>query len=110
MCELLSGECSADESATFFTVGLFSALDALLDAPLAKLLEDLPVSGEIRGALLERSGNAGKALRCVLAYERCDFAAVEFGGASANDLARLYADAVEWSFDVSDGITNTATP
>jgi EAL and modified HD-GYP domain-containing signal transduction protein len=110
MCELLSGERSADEAATFFTVGLFSALDALLDAPLEELLDELPVSGEIREALLDQAGNAGKALHCVLAYERCDFAEVEFGGASANELAGLYADAVEWSFDVSDGITNSATP
>ncbi len=107
MCELLSGERSQDEAATFFTVGLFSALDALLDSPLETLLEELPVSQEIREALLHRAGDAGKALHCVLAYERCDFAEVEFAGASANDLAGLYADAVEWSFEVSDGITNS---
>src|SRR5690554_7061498 len=37
----------------YFTAGLFSVLDALLDAPMVEVLERLPLSDELEQALLE---------------------------------------------------------
>lgn len=110
MCELLAGEREKDAAARFFTVGLFSTLDAMLDTPLAEVLQELPLSHTIRDALLEQRGREGQILQCVLAYERCEFAEICLEGRDASDLAAIYADAVEWSFRVSDGISQPPEP
>ena len=53
-----------------FTVGLFSVADALLDASMEDVLETLPFSEEISGALLRREGPLGRILAIVLRYEQ----------------------------------------
>jgi EAL and modified HD-GYP domain-containing signal transduction protein len=53
-----------------FTTGLLSILDAVLDAPLEELLTHLPVSNEIKSALLDGTGRLGAVLQGIVAYER----------------------------------------
>ncbi len=69
MCKQLvakAGGCSPDIG---FTVGLLSILDVLMDNPMPQIVPELSLSDEIKMALLEQKGIAGKALRCTLAYE-----------------------------------------
>jgi EAL and modified HD-GYP domain-containing signal transduction protein len=70
MCEILAGSASAEERETLFTIGLFSVADALLDMPMAEVLDSLPFSEEIQAALLRREGPKGELLAAVTAYER----------------------------------------
>jgi EAL and modified HD-GYP domain-containing signal transduction protein len=72
MCEILGGGTESDTADAMFTVGLFSVADALLNSPMAEVLETLPFSDEIRTALLNREGRKGELLDAVLAYERGD--------------------------------------
>ncbi|MDH3354271.1 MAG: HDOD domain-containing protein, partial [Chromatiales bacterium] len=52
MCESI-GLCTHPEKVDqFFTIGLFSVLDALMDCPLAEMLESLPLDREVEDALL----------------------------------------------------------
>ena len=51
LCELLCSACGAADTDSAFTVGLFSALDALLDRPLPELLEELPLAAETSSAV-----------------------------------------------------------
>jgi len=70
MCELIGSadpEIPADQ---YFTVGLFSILDALMDLPLPEILNDLPLIAEMKSALTDYSGLLGDSLRNVLDYEQ----------------------------------------
>jgi EAL and modified HD-GYP domain-containing signal transduction protein len=91
MCEVLGGSQDLDGADAAFTVGLFSVADALLDAPMDDVLETLPFSEEIRGALLRREGPKGELLNAVVAYERGEFPADD------GSLQGAYGEAVEWA-------------
>ena len=73
MCEILAGSALPEERETLFTIGLFSVADALLDAPMADVLDSLPFTEEIQAALLRREGPKGELLAAVAAYERGEF-------------------------------------
>jgi len=96
MCEMLAHTASAEEREGMFTVGLFSVADALLDTPMAQVLDDLPFSEEIRAALLGHEGPKGEILATVIAYEQGQFPRAPDGGAGAT-LAGTYRSALEWA-------------
>lgn len=73
MCELLADSEDDLRQATFFTAGLLSVLDALLDKPIAEALEGLELSQEICDGLIHGRGPIGTALQAVIAYERNDW-------------------------------------
>lgn len=101
MSELLCAHGAPAAPGPCFTVGLFSTLDALLDAPLDELLAELPLTGEVKAALLEHEGPIGEVLDCVLRYERCDFEHARLPGLGAPELRAAYVAAVDWSFKVT---------
>lgn len=96
-CEKLANAARMPNAEAYFTVGLFSALDALMDAPMEELLKELPLNEDIVTALLCREGQPGEALSCVLAYERGDWGNVFFGGLPAEDFTDNYLEAVAWA-------------
>jgi EAL and modified HD-GYP domain-containing signal transduction protein len=71
-CELVAAGSNknAQQGGTAFMVGLFSLLDAMLDQPLDVILKDLPVSDQLKSALLDQTGYEGEILAAVLDYER----------------------------------------
>jgi len=76
MCEVLAGALGRLNRESAFLVGLLSVLDALLDLPMEKVVEMLPLSGEVSRALLSHEGELGQILACVLAYEQADWSGV----------------------------------
>ncbi len=60
-----------------FLVGLFSMLDSLLDMSMQELVEQLPLSRDIKLALLERKGPFGDLLTLEECYESADWTGVE---------------------------------
>jgi len=101
MCEMLGGSALPDERETLFTIGLFSVADALLDSPMAEVLDSLPFTEEIQLALLRREGPKGELLSSVIAYERGEFPNAGSGGVS---LAGAYRAALEWADDAGRAI------
>jgi c-di-GMP-related signal transduction protein len=100
MCELLAKALRAEATDPYFTVGLFSVLDALMDAPMEKTLAALPLSAEVEAALLKRAGPLGKVLDAAVAYERADWerlAALDLPPAA---IRRAYLDAIAWVDEV----------
>src|SRR3954468_12261313 len=95
MCELLGRATSDEERDRLFTVGLLSVADALLDAPMEKVLESLPLSEEIAGALLRYEGRRGRVLATVLRYEQGHFPAG--GEGDPVELADAYLTALKWA-------------
>ncbi len=82
-----------------YMMGMFSTLDYMVNAPLAELLEEIPVADEIKAALLDGSGMAGSLQKLVIAYEKADWKAsktyAEELGISSEGLAQIYVDCAE---------------
>ena len=94
MCELVAEVAGRYDGETFYTVGLFSVLDALLDVPIEKALDALPLSGEVKEAILDGSGIMGQTLRGVVAYEHADWENAHCPGVSDGELAAIFREAV----------------
>ena len=97
MCELLGGDSSDQDRDRLFTVGLFSAADALLDAPMEEVLTSLPLSEETKGVLLRHEGRRGRVLSTVLRYEQGHFPSD--AGGDPGELAEAYPAALRWADD-----------
>ncbi len=104
MCEALAKCKQLPDPESYFTVGLFSILDALLDTPMATALEPLPLSSEIVDALINRGGERGAVLQCVCAYEECRWADVKYDGVDREDIGKAYLDSIEWALDAASGL------
>lgn len=78
-----------------FTVGLFSTLEALLGISMVQILEQVPLSDEIKQALLNRQGHLGQLLNCIEAYERGDWQQVRFMALSTDQIQESYWQAVD---------------
>ncbi|MGM0594334.1 MAG: EAL and HDOD domain-containing protein [Pseudomonadota bacterium] len=98
MCELLALKrgCTVDRD-QYFTAGLFSVLDALMDRPMAELLSELPLSGTVKGALLEREGAIGEVLAEVVNYEKGAWQQLNESTLSAGDYRECFLEAVVWA-------------
>ena len=101
MCELLAEARKLPVRESCFTAGLFSALDALMDMPMESVVESLPLSAEITGALLGREGTIGRTLTQVLDYEQARWQHMDRADLSAAQLTDIYLQAVEWAQEVT---------
>lgn len=97
MCELLADTHHQQDRDSYFTVGLFSVLDAMLDQTMAQVLESLPLADAVDAALLQREGHLGETLQCVLDYERGNWEAVEKSGFDSERLKNAYLQAIAWA-------------
>lgn len=70
MAEHLAVAMKVPDPEPYFTVGLFSVLDALFDMPMATIIQHIPISEESQEALVFHEGMMGATLKCVLSYER----------------------------------------
>jgi c-di-GMP-related signal transduction protein len=70
-CENLAFQVGlADRSTELFLLGLLSMMDAILERPLPEILAELPISGEVKAALLNGVNIFRYVYELVLAYER----------------------------------------
>jgi EAL and modified HD-GYP domain-containing signal transduction protein len=105
LCELIAiAGGNRRDSEEYFTIGLFSVVDALLDISLVEVLRQLPFSQEIMDALLNYGGRKGELLHGVVAYERGDFGELMRLVPAGTPPADFYAEAVEWATDAGGGL------
>ena len=97
MCEQLVLAQHVRNVDQYFTVGLFSILDGLLDQSMDDIIPTLPLEREIRQALLNRQGFLGMSLDCVLAYERGDWDIVWCDGVEFETVKAAYLEAISWT-------------
>ncbi|WP_310696361.1 HDOD domain-containing protein [Marinospirillum sp.] len=84
MCEKLADDMSGVNTRTAFMVGLMSMMDVLMGTSLDELLQQLPLSTEIKNAILYRQGKLGQLLALIIAFEHAKLA-----GKSASLVDRL---------------------
>ena len=105
-CESVGRACGQAHHATeLFLMGLFSLIDAILDKPMEKLLYALPISSEIREALLRKQGDYRTIYDLVIAYERSNWDQVsniaEALFLSEEEIAEAYVEAVAWAQELT---------
>jgi EAL and modified HD-GYP domain-containing signal transduction protein len=101
VCELLGAALGRQNPAAYFTVGLFSLLDVMMETPMDELLEKLPLSEEIKTALRAQEGELGAALRCAIAMESGGKNGVHFGPVEFTHASACYQQAIEWADDLA---------
>lgn len=97
MCEELGVVINKKLKDTFFTAGLFSVIDALMDTTMEDIISQLPLSSDLKVALLEQEGIIGEALKCCIAFERADWENVSFQNIDKTIIQQAYFNAVIWS-------------
>jgi EAL and modified HD-GYP domain-containing signal transduction protein len=99
LLEQLARQRGDDEPAGAFVVGLFSVVDALLGAPMADVLQDVPLADDHTAALLRHEGPNGRALQAVIAHERGEPWDPSLAGGQITNFGAAYVEAVDWAAD-----------
>jgi len=98
MGEQLARQLGIPRPERLFLAGLLSVVDILTGLPLNDVLPSLPLEPDIINALINDSGELAPAYRCVLAYEKRDWA--EAAAAIKLDESAIrvaYRNAVAWA-------------
>jgi EAL and modified HD-GYP domain-containing signal transduction protein len=104
MCELLADSDKPPRQSMFFSAGICSVLDALLDKSMPQIANDLPVSAEFREALINGSGVLGATLDAVLAFESADWQNISLQPYHPTTIRKVYLEALSWTRTVCTGL------
>ena len=105
MCELLAVERRLDGSDSYFMLGLFSILDALMDSTMEDILGKLPIAKELADALLHREGELGAVLSCCLACAQGNWPEMNLVGITGEAINKIYVEAILWSRQALAGLS-----
>lgn len=100
MCESIAHARKRPDSRSAFTVGMFSLLDAILDQPMGKILESLPLGAGAKGALTEREGELGALLDAVVCCERGEWDSVERKLGREAPVLDCFLESVAWATEI----------
>jgi EAL and modified HD-GYP domain-containing signal transduction protein len=100
-CELAGAHRGIASTAELFTLGLFSVIDGMMDAPMHDVVASLPLAEDMREALVSRHGQMGQLLNCVTELE-----AGEDGPASGfvPDAGDIYLEALMWANSAAESL------
>jgi EAL and modified HD-GYP domain-containing signal transduction protein len=99
-CELAGEQRPIASPAELFTLGLFSVIDAMMDAPMHDVVASLPLADDLRDALVSRRGQMGQLLDCVIALQ-----AGEYGSATiVTGAGDLYLTALIWANTAAESL------
>ncbi|MBI3448004.1 MAG: HDOD domain-containing protein [Acidobacteria bacterium] len=101
-CELLAPHIRMEErELDLFLVGLLSAVDALVDRPLAEVVKGMALSAEVRGALTGTDSPLRDPLDLALSYERGEWEEMmkltDRFGLDEDTVPAIYRESVTWS-------------
>lgn len=97
MCHLLAQKVRPGAEDIFFTAGLMSIVDALMDLPMQEAMQQLPLSEELQHALIYHQGDIGETLLNVTQYVRGKLATVRGSNYSMKDLVEAFLTAMKWA-------------
>lgn len=99
-CELVAQKTKQPQIERYFTVGLFSCLDAVMDSSMETLLEKLGLETQIETALLKGDGDLGLYLTLVKGLEIGQTDMVLPENLSATEASECYLKAMKFSEDM----------
>lgn len=95
-----------------YLMGMFSTLDALIDAPLEEILSELPLPDVTKEALIHHTGRCGMLYDLVLGYERADWSGItryaEELGIPSHLLTNVYFNCMETVNSIWTQLTSLA--
>ena len=95
-----------------YLLGMFSTLEYLINAPMRDILSQLPISDELKVALLYRQGPCGMLYDLILSYEAADWNRVNLIsdelGVPANLLTTLYFESMDAANQLWESINSSA--
>ncbi len=104
--ELLSPRVSHGDS-DLFLMGLLSLIDAMLELPMEKVLEMIPLDKETKAVLLGQPSVLRPVYQLMLAHESGEWEAAALLsrslGVDSEDIAGYYWQAQQWAREVSSG-------
>ncbi|SHN52819.1 EAL and HDOD domain-containing protein [Desulfitobacterium chlororespirans] len=96
--ELLASELyPQSESSGFFFTGIFSAIDVLLNSPMEQVLKGLPLSIQVKHALLGAENEQRKLLNFVTAWEKGHWEKAANRFTTSRKFMELYLEALKWT-------------
>ena len=99
-CELAGEHYGDTDADQLFTLGLFSVVDALMDAPMPEILRQIPFPEDMTRALVAGHGPKGRVLDAAIACER--------GDAPSDALAALHTESLAWATGASADLFDDA--
>jgi EAL and modified HD-GYP domain-containing signal transduction protein len=99
-CELLAPSLSLQPQ-PLYLLGMLSLLDVLLESPMPRVLKSLPLSCEMKSALMGENSPLRPALELIRCLEACEWEKCESIrqalGLQESETAAMYVEAVRWS-------------
>lgn len=100
-CEKIAlGSGLGGRASELFLMGLLSLMEAMLDTPIERILDGLPLSDDVKQAMLGSPGPLRDVLDLAIAYGRGNWDSlrgpIERLGLAETDLPELYLDSVSW--------------
>ncbi len=104
-CELAAQALGFISPSEAFTLGLFSVIDGMMDAPMHDVAASLPLAEDMREALVLRRGPKGQLLDCVTSLEAGED---EKPTAFLADAAELYLESLIWANGAAESLFGAA--
>lgn len=101
MCRSIAEKTGHEAPDVFFTLGMFSMMDVILQIEMSSLLKLLPFSDEFNNAILKREGILGEAVACLQHCENGEWEKTGFRSLSISQINEMYLDAILWSHNIS---------
>jgi len=105
-CELLSPKIQRGDS-DLFLIGMLSLMDSILEIPMRRVLDNMPIDMESKAVLLGEPSNLRSFYQLMLAQESGNWMAVtELAGEldlNDSEVADAYWQAMQWARQVSAG-------
>jgi len=100
-CESIARAAEQSNTDGYFSVGLLSVLDALMDQPILEIVSKLPLNNDLKTALTHHTGDIGSALNAILMLEQEKWDNIYYPNISKAALNLQYRSAIQWADDVS---------
>jgi len=105
MCEQLIQRSHSGNPQAAYAAGLLSTLDILLGSPMEEIMQELPVSDEIKDAILKHEGSMGEAISCALAYELQQWGRIKFANLDSAAINEIFVSSSHKAFLSSTLVT-----
>ncbi len=94
-CQNLAKAWEKTNHQAYFTAGLLSLLDALLDRSMGSIVDELPLNDEVKQAIVNCEGQIGSCLSMVIAYETLEIFEADLADHDIAECIDSYCNAID---------------
>ena len=101
MNEILAMQSGEKDTGSYFLIGLFSTLDAILDIPIGQAIEKLNLSEQATEALTSREGKAWIFLENIIHYQKWELDEVDI---NLGEMSDAFCKSLAWEKEVTSNL------